>query len=108
MLSIVSVRQQNLDRSFDEVGITVERVSIGECELGCFDLQMDELGAHRIEAVEIESFKQRELLQSDKTLTPGARLQNAIAAVVVADRLLDRRGPSRHVRASQHAAMGAA
>jgi hypothetical protein len=69
---------------------------------------MDEIGTCGIQPVEGQTFQQRKLLKGRQPLTPGTGLQDAIAAVVVADRLLDGGRPSRHIGAGEQAAMGAA
>ena len=48
-LGIVGIGQQRRGRHFDEIGIAVERLAIGKGELGALDLQMNEVGARRIE-----------------------------------------------------------
>ncbi len=105
---IVGVGEQRLDRHVDEFRIAVERVAVREGELGAFDLIVDEVRAARIEAVEIETLGERELLQGHQPLRPRARLEHGVAAVVVGDRRLDGRLPFRHVVAGQHAAMAPA
>ena len=107
-LGVVFFRQQRLDRHLHEIGIAVERFAVGIGELGRFDLQVDEIRAGRIEAVEIEAFEQRQLLQQHRALAPDAGLAHRVAAIVVTERRLDLRLPARHVGAGQHAAMALA
>src|SRR5689334_11848748 len=66
---------------------------------------MDKIGPLRIEAVEIEPLKERELLQHHRALAPGAGLADGVAAIVVGQRRLDVRLPARHVVGPQYAAM---
>ena len=49
-LDVVGVGQKCRHRHLDEIGIAVERLAVGESELGALDLQMDEVRARRIEA----------------------------------------------------------
>ena len=65
-------------------------------------------GSRRIEVVEVEALRERELLQHDEPLRPCVRLEHRVAAVVVGDRRLDGRLPLRHVVGGEHAAMSAA
>ena len=58
---------------------------------------MDEIRPGRVEAIEIESLEQGELLERDQALRPGPGLQDAVTAVVEANRLLDGGLPSRHI-----------
>src|SRR5260370_8819858 len=66
---------------------------------------MDEFGTCGIEPVELESLKQRELLQHDGTLAPDAGLADGIAAIIVGERRFDARLPARQVVGAQYAAM---
>ncbi len=107
-LGVVGVGEQRLDRHVDEFRVAVEGVAIGKGELRRLDLEVDEIRPGRIEAVEVEALEERELLQGRQPLLPGTAFQHRVAAVIVADRRLDRRLPARHVVGGEHAAMRAA
>src|SRR2546423_10578263 len=66
---------------------------------------MDEVRPGGVEAVETETPAQRELLQGDETLRPGAGLEHGVTAVIVGNRRLDGRLPLRQIVRRQHAAM---
>src|SRR5262249_15342252 len=83
----------------------IEFLAIREGEFGRLDLQMDKLGAGRVETVELEALKQRELLKKHRSLRPDAGLLYRVAPVVVRERLLDGCFPRRHVLSGQNAAM---
>ena len=107
-VGIVGVRQQGLHGHVDERRIAVEGLAIGIGELQAFDLQVDEVGAGRIHAVEVEALEKGELLQDHRALRPCVRLANSVPAVVVGERRFDRRLPLRHVLSGQHAPVGLA
>ncbi len=69
---------------------------------------MDEVGAGRVHAIEVEALEQGELLQDHRALRPGVRLANSVPTVVVGQRCLDRGLPLGHVLAGQHALVGLA
>ena len=82
--------QQRLER---DVGVTVERVTVCECELRALRHHVHELFfGHRSE---IEAFEQRELLQGDRTRAPGSGLADGDAAKVEGRDGFDRRPPAR-------------
>src|SRR5262249_53750821 len=85
-LIIIRVGQQCPDRDFREFGIAIKLLAVGISELGAFDLQMDEFGSRGIEAVELKSLEQRQLLQHHRALAPDAGLAHGIATVVVSQR----------------------
>src|SRR4029079_19611800 len=66
---------------------------------------MDEIGADRIETVEVEALQQGELLQENRALAPRAAFDDGVAAVVIGQRRLDRRVPAGYVVGGQEAAM---
>src|SRR5207244_106379 len=75
----------------------IETCAVRRGERGAFDLQMDEVGSHRIKAIKLKAFQQRKLLQHDWPLTPDASLAHGVAAIVVRERRLDMRLPCRHI-----------
>ena len=97
-----------LHRHVDKIRIAVPGLAVGEGELGAFDDEMDKIRPERVEAVEIETLQQRQLLQQHRPLAPRAALGDRVAAIVEGDRRLDRRLPARHVVAGQQPAMAAA
>src|SRR6202165_3404233 len=78
-LIVVGVGQQRRDRDFDKFRIAVEFFAVGKGELGAFDLQMNEVRASGIEAIELKSPEQSELLQHHRALAPDAGLAYGIA-----------------------------
>ena len=104
-LVVIGIRQQRRDRDFGEVGIAIKLLAVGKGELGAFDLQMNELRACGIEAVEFESLQQRELLQHHGTLAPDAGFADGVTAIVISERRFDAGLPARHVVGAEHAAM---
>src|SRR6202044_1959115 len=93
------------DRDFRELWIAVKFLAVSISEFGAFDLGVDEFRPRGIEPVELKALQQRKLLQHYWPLAPDAGLANRIAAVVVSQRCLDGRLPSRRVVGGEHAAM---
>jgi hypothetical protein len=61
-LVVVGIRKERRHRHPGKVGIAVEFFAIGIGELGALDEEVDEIGADRIGAIEIEALEQRQLL----------------------------------------------
>ena len=60
-------------RHFDEIGIAVVRLSVGEGELGAFDDGMDEIRAERIQPVEVEAVAAARIAAAAPAPAPRAR-----------------------------------
>src|SRR6202022_4352453 len=69
---------------------------------------MHELRTGRMIFCEIEGLERRKLLEHHRALTPGARLVDREAAIVVAQRRFDMGLPARHVISREHALVGLA
>src|SRR5262249_60536931 len=69
---------------------------------------MNKVGSARVEAVEIESFQERELLQCYRPLAPWAGLAHDVAVVVAGQRSFEMRRPTRHVIGGEHAPVSGA
>ena len=63
---VVRRREQRLER--DLLGVAVQRVAIGECELSALDDHMDELSGR--ERRKVESLEERELLEPHRPRRP--------------------------------------
>src|SRR5205807_1363804 len=107
-LGVVGIGKQRGHRHVDEVRIAIERLAIRIGELGAFDVEVDEIGAGRIQAIEVEALDQRQLLEHDRSLPPWAGLAYGEAAVVVSKQRLDAGLPAREVVAPKHATVGRA
>ena len=64
-LSVVGVRQQDLDWDRHEVGIAVKGIAVCKGKLRGLDLPMDKIGCRRVKALELKTFQNRELLKCD-------------------------------------------
>ena len=64
-LSVVGVRQQDLDWDRHEVGIAVKGIAVRKGKLRGLDLPMDKIGCRRVKALELKTFQSRELLKCD-------------------------------------------
>ena len=84
------------------------KAQIGEGELDGLGHRMDEFGAVRIHAGEVEILQQRQLLQEDRPLRPGAAFQDRMPGEIVGERVFVMGLPFCHVVAGQHAAMASA
>jgi hypothetical protein len=102
-LGVVLVRQERPERHVDEVRVAVECIAVGERELHGLDLEVDEVGARRVEPVEIVALQKGELLQRRRPLRPRPAFEHRVAAVLVRHRRLDGGLPARHVLAREHA-----
>ena len=100
-LVVVLVREQRLER---DLGVAVERVTVGEGELRALRDDVDEL--RRRELGEVEAVEERQLLQADRPGSPGQRLADGEAAVLERGDRLERRPPASHVVAGQEAVLG--
>src|ERR1700737_5422216 len=92
-LIIVLIGQQRRDRYLVEIRIAEELFAVGKGELGALDLEMNELRARGIEAVQREALEQGQLLQHHRALAPGPRLADGIAAIIIGQRRLYGRQP---------------
>src|ERR1044071_4453982 len=93
---VVAGTQQRRHRHIDEIRVAIPGLAVSISELGAFGDDMDEIGADRVEAVEIEALQQGELLQENRALAPRAAFDDGVTAVVIGQRGLDRRLPARH------------
>src|SRR5580704_1500315 len=66
---------------------------------------MDKLVAERVHCRDVKASQQCELLQEYRPLTPRTTLQDGMAVVIVADRILDRRRPSSKIIRGQQPTM---
>ena len=82
----------------DERRVAVERLAIGEGELGRLDDEVDVLGRVVAEPAEVVAGEERELLQEHRPLAPGRALEDVEAAVAEGRRLLDGRAVRGQVR----------
>ena len=100
-LVVVGLREQRLQR---HLAVAVERIPVGERELGALGDDVDELG--RRELGEIEAVEERELLQPHRPGRPRQRLADRQPAVLELGDRLERRAPARHVLAGEEPAFG--
>src|SRR5215469_12473904 len=105
---VVGIAKQRVDGDFDEIGIAVIGVAIGEGELRAFRNGVNEFCARWPHRFEIESLQKRQLLEENRSLAPRSGLADPIVAVVVDDRLFDARTPDGHVVAAEEPAMALA
>src|SRR5207237_8785037 len=90
----------------DAVDVAVEGLAVGVRELRALGDDVHALG--RRQRGEIEAMEQRELLEEDRPLAPGAGLAHGPAAVLVPHRRLERGAPAREVVSGEEPAAGCA
>src|SRR5262249_37645844 len=71
---VVAGAEQSAHRYVDKIGVAIPGFAIGKGELGAFGNDVNEIGAQRVEIVEIQALQQRELLQQYRSLAPRATL----------------------------------
>ena len=98
--------EQRFRRSIDEARIRDVAVRIGEAELHRLDLEMQHVGAVRIEPREIEVAKHAERHQRRKPLPVGRDLVEPRAAVLDRDRIGRERLVRREIARPQESAFG--
>jgi hypothetical protein len=100
-LVVVCGRQQPVEWDVDEVGIAVERLAVGEGELGALGDGVDVFRGTEAHRLEVEARQQGELLEEDRALPPRAGLADRVAVVLESRRRLDRRLPGAEVVACE-------
>ena len=83
--------------NIDKVRIAVPGLSISKGELRGFHDTMDEFRTARVHCLQVKPFQQRKLLEKDRTLAPGAALEDFIIAERQTHRSLVSGTPGSHV-----------